>query len=89
MGEESSPPNRIALPSVTITEPYWIRYNNRTYMEKGQGPYQMMQAEIDDAVKKIDSNWAIKFGTDKTKWPFDTLCCATPTYRRMAICKKY
>lgn len=88
MGEESNPPN-IVLPSVSITEPVWIRYNNVTYMEKGAGPYQMMMAEIDDAVTKIKANWALKFGTDKTKWPFDTLCCATETYRRMAICKKY
>lgn len=35
-----------------------------------------------------DTYWAGLMGSDKTKWVFNTQCCATDTYYRMAQCKK-
>lgn len=37
-------------------------------------------------VKTGDDNWLKWFGSDKSKWIFNTECCATQTNYRMAAC---
>lgn len=37
-------------------------------------------------VKTGDANWLKWFGADKSKWIFNTECCATQTNYRMAAC---
>lgn len=65
---------------------YWIRYDNRTFLNKGSGPMQFMLANTASLVKTGDTNWQNWFGADKSKWIFNTACCATQTNYRMASC---
>lgn len=55
-------------------------------MNKGQGPMSQMLSNIDSLVETGDTNWIGWFGSDKSKWPFDTECCATDSYFQMAVC---
>lgn len=43
-------------------------------------------ADMDKFVPMGDTNYARWFGADKSKWPFNTECCATQQYFRMASC---
>lgn len=69
-----------------MVDAYWIRYDNRTFLNKGSGPMQNMLANMASLVKAGDANWASWFGTDKSKWIFNTECCADQTNYRMAKC---
>jgi len=69
-----------------VVDPYWIRYDNRTFLNKGAGPMRQMLANLADNVKTGDTNWVFWFGTNKTAWPFNSQCCATQTYYRQAKC---
>lgn len=46
-----------------------------------------MLQDMPKYVKTGDENWHRWFGTDKSKWVFNTKCCATQTYYRNAQCK--
>jgi hypothetical protein len=48
-----------------------------------------MLAAMASNVAKGDKNWLAMFGSDKSKWIFNTECCATTKYYQHAICKKY
>ena len=75
------------LPSANVVSPYWVRYGNRTFLNKGKGPMTQLLANLDANVVTGDKEWSQMFGDDKSKWPFNTACCATDTYFRMASCK--
>lgn len=55
-------------------------------MNKGQGPMSFMLNDMANLVKTGDANWEQWFGADKSKWIFNTQCCATQTNFRMAKC---
>ena len=57
-------------------------------MNKGQGPYTFMMQDLDKDIKDGDARFQKWFGDDKSKWPFNTQCCATQTYYRMASCSR-
>lgn len=86
-GEASPGGSTPSLPPADVVDPYWIRYNNRTFLNKGQGPMSFMLQDMAKYVKVGDENWKRWFGTDKSKWIFNTKCCATQTYYRNAVCK--
>ena len=75
------------LPSANVVSPYWIRYENRTFLNKGKGPMTQMLASMATNVVTGDKEWSAMFGADTTKWPFNTACCATDKFFRMAPCK--
>ena len=75
------------MPSVNVVDSYWIRYENRTYLNKGAGPMQQMLKSMANNVATGDKEWSVMFGADRTKWPFNTGCCCTDTYFQMAPCK--
>ena len=77
------------LPSADIVDPVWVRYGNRTFMNKGAGPMQQFTSGLAANVVKGDKNYAAMFGSDKSKWIFNTECCATTTYYQHAKCEKY
>ena len=82
------------LPSGNIVDPVWIRtdggatgYANRTFMNKGEGPYQFMLSEdLPTLIETGDSNWQSWFGKNRSAWPFNTECCATDEYYQQAFC---
>jgi len=76
-----------STPPANVVDAYWIRYNNRTFLNKDKGPMQFMLQDMPKYVKIGDENWSRWFGTDKSKWIFNTKCCATDKYYRMAQCK--
>lgn len=82
-------PGTLQLPPADISDPVWIRYQNRTFMNKGSGPYSFMNADLAKYVPAGDANWANMFGKEKGNWTFNTVCCATQKYYQMAVCKKY
>lgn len=45
-----------------------------------------MLNDLANLVKTGDANWAKWFGTDKSKWIFNTACCADQVNYRMAMC---
>lgn len=47
----------------------------------------MMEA-LEKDIKDGDARFQTWFGDDKSKWPFNTQCCATQTYYRMASCSR-
>lgn len=84
------------MPSGNIVDPVWVRthgdaggYANRTFMNKGYGPYQFFTMEsLPDLIAAGDANWAGWFGTNRSSWPFNTECCATDDYYQQAFCDK-
>jgi len=48
---------------------------------------QNMLADMANLVKTGDKNWEKWFGADKSKWVFNTACCADQINYRMASCK--
>jgi hypothetical protein len=46
------------------------------FMERGQGPSRMFSAQLPGARAVGDANFEKCYGSDKTKWPFNTQCCA-------------
>lgn len=77
-----------ADPPVSITEPSWIRDKNVTYFVHQPSVVKMMRMELSNAEKKSAANWAKLHGADRTKWPFNTVCCDTKQFRDMATCDK-
>jgi hypothetical protein len=51
-------------------------------MERGAGPYRMFGQQLPGAKDVGDANWVKCYGSDKSKWPFNTQCCA---YNRQSI----
>lgn len=47
---------------------------------------QFMLQDMASYAKTGDANWERWFGTDKTKWAFNTVCCATQVDYQMAQC---
>ena len=85
-GEASSRGDEVWIPPADAEDPYWIRYENRTFMNKGQGPMDQMMNDLDNLVSSGDASWKSWFGEDKSKWIFNTACCATVTNYKMAKC---
>jgi hypothetical protein len=84
-GEASAGSTTPQEPSANHVSPYWIRYEGRTFMNKGYQPMQNILADMAKYVPLGDANFA-RWNGDKADWPFDTECCATDQYRRMASC---
>jgi len=76
------------LPSANVLDPYWIRYDGATYLNKGQSPMNFMLEDMESNVKSGDAYWISLMGSDNSTWPFNTKCCATRTYARMANCDR-
>ena len=84
------------LPSGNIVDPVWIRTTgdahglaNRTFMNKGYGPYSfMLEENLPTLVATGDKNWLSWFGSNQSTWPFNTECCATDKYYQQAFCDK-
>lgn len=57
-------------------------------MNKGQGPMSQLlsQGGMAHYVPIGDKNFEGWFGTDKSKWPFNTECCDTDTNFKMSSC---
>jgi len=55
-------------------------------LNKGLGPMNFMLKDLANLVKTGDTNWVTWFGTDKSKWVFNTACCADQVNYRMATC---
>lgn len=77
------------LPAANVVSPYWVRHDNRTFLNKGKGPMTQLLADLESNIATGDKEWVAMFGTDKATWPFNTACCATDTYFQMATCKPY
>lgn len=75
------------LPSANVDGAYWIRHDNRTFLNKGAGPMNQMLANLDALVKTGYEQWEKMMGNDKAQWKFNTECCATDTYFQMAVCQ--
>lgn len=58
----------------------------RTYMERGTGPSQMFSAKLPGAKDVGDAAFVKCYGSDKSKWKFNTECCAYN--RQSTTCKK-
>jgi len=86
-GEASSGSSSAWLPSANANN-YWIRYQNRTFLNKGSGP--MSQLERNGGMSYYepigDENFKGWFGEDKSKWPFNTECCDTDINFKMSSC---
>lgn len=54
-------------------------------MERGQGPHDMFAQQPSSVFSTGDSLFESCYGSDKTKWPFNTACCAYN--RQAATCK--
>lgn len=55
-------------------------------MNKGSGPMRQLLADMDKNVPIGDANWATWFGQDKSKWVFNTECCADQVNYQNAKC---
>ena len=95
MAGEATPGSQYPqLPSGNIVDPVWIRTDgsapglaNRTFLNKGYGPYSfMLEEDLPKLVATGDANWQSWFGKNRTMWPFNTECCATGTYYQQAFC---
>ena len=75
------------LPSANVVGAYWIRHDNRTFLNKGAGPMKNMIADLDALVKTGYTQWEKMMGTNQSTWVFNTECCATDTYFQMAVCR--
>jgi hypothetical protein len=65
-----------------------VRYENRTFLNKGQGPYNQFLSNLASNVATGDKNWKNWYGSVQAG-PFNTGCCATDKYYRQAKCAKY
>ena len=65
-----------------------MRYQNRTFLNKGAGPYGQFIADEANYVKEGDKNWVKWYGSVRSG-PFNTGCCATDKYYHQAQCKVY
>lgn len=74
------------MPPADVVDPVWIRYEGRTFLTKGQGPMNMLLKDMATYVKAGDAHWESWFGKDKSKWIFNTKCCATSTNYQHASC---
>jgi len=45
------------LPAADVVDAYWIRYQNRTFLNKGSGPMGFMLQDMAGNVKTGDDNW--------------------------------
>ena len=46
------------LPSANVVSPYWVRYGNRTFLNKGKGPMTQLLANLDANVVTGDKEWS-------------------------------
>jgi len=60
------------------------KIGNQTFMERGKGPHDMFKG-TKDAVSKGQKKYEECVGSDKTKWTFNTQCCAYN--RQSTTCK--
>lgn len=81
MGGEADPGQKSPwLPPVTIDptgadkDINWLRWQNRTFYFLMPQPLSAMDKDMPKYTKIADENWALWFGTDKSKWPFNTMC---------------
>ena len=94
MAGEATPGGGPQLPSGNIVDAVWIRTvgrkgpANRTFMNKGYGPYSFMlnAKDFPALVETGDKNWQSWFGANRSAWPFNTECCATDFYFQQAFC---
>lgn len=87
MGGETTPGQKTPqLPPADIVDIVWSRHLNLTYMQKGVGPHNFFKQNAAKYVAQGDKLWVEWWGSDKTKWPFNTQCCATVKNYQMAIC---
>lgn len=54
-------------------------------MERGQGPHDMFKSGLPGAVSTGQAAFEKCYGSDRTKWPFNTQCCAYN--RQSTTCK--
>lgn len=47
-----------------------------------------MLKDMSGNVAAGDAYWEKLMGSDNSTWPFNTQCCATQTYARMASCDR-
>jgi hypothetical protein len=72
-------------PGVDNMAAVYNKYNNTIFMERGQGPHDMFAQQLPGAISQGDSLWEGCYGSDKSKWPFNTACCAYN--QQSATCK--
>jgi len=63
-------------PSANIWDAVYTKYGNQTHMLRGQGPYNLFVSSLPNAMEAGQRAFEKCYGSDKSKWPFNTACCA-------------
>jgi hypothetical protein len=71
---------------VDTTDVPVIRYHNRSFVNFDKAVWAIMSVNVGKYVTEADAAWSVQFGADRNKWPFNTQCCASKKYPRMAQC---
>merc|ERR1712070_478184 len=79
---DNTPNTTLWLPAANHLQS-WIRYKNRTFMNKDSGAMGKFQKGMDQNIATGDKFFELWFGNDKENWPFNAACCDTDEYPRM------
>ena len=79
------------MPSANMVDPAWFRRENTTFMNKDVHAMDNFFTgdDIDARIAQGYDDWQRWWGRDRSNWVFNTKCCATSTFSKMAVCARY